>query len=208
MADTYTVYLLAGGSLGARPIAWTFTGDADVAAMQADATHGVTPGLGDMATQMVDDTVSPPAIVPITAPDPAILLALTKANRRAYIEAQRDAYIYGGVTYNGHPYQSDPRSQDNVRSWGIVTASGGTVPADFTWRDTANADVPFTASDITNLSAVMASWMTLQYELYWELKAQIDAAGSIDDVNKIVWAVTVRDLVWPFDDDDDDQYLE
>lgn len=117
-------------------------------------------------------------------------LALVKTGRKLDIEAWRDAACcapclvpVGGVS---HTWQADERSQA-LLSNAVNLAGAGVIPAPVVWRTADNINVTVTLADLKAIAATIAAQTQAAYTHSWNLKAQVDAAAAIADVQLIVW---------------------
>ena len=129
---------------------------------------------------------------PGNVPDPMYSGAELKAQKKAWITAKREEVINGGITFEGHTYQTDDRSRENVS--GLVAAMGAAVPlpANFIFRDANNVDVPMTSTTLAELGGTMIAHVNTAYKTSWTLKAAVDAldensASLQEDLDAIVW---------------------
>ena len=59
------------------------------------------------------------------------------------------------------------------------------LPANFTWRDMDNNDVPITEETIKAFATAMNAFMNDCYVASWDRKAQLDAATTIEEIRDI-----------------------
>ena len=109
-----------------------------------------------------------------------------KAKRDEITRACNDA-IDGGFEYDGHRYDSDSRSRQNITGLATALTAGVPLPEGFTWRDADNNDVPMEAQDIIALGAAAIQHVQACYDTSWDLKAQLDRKRSINGIREIKW---------------------
>lgn len=111
-----------------------------------------------------------------------------KALASKRVNADRERALSAGVTYGGSVYDSDNRSRANLTGAVAATQAGIPLPDRFTWRTSDNKDVPMTAVELVGLAAAMLSHVNAQYRRSWELKAQINAATTAEEVAAVKWS--------------------
>lgn len=120
----------------------------------------------------------------ITAEDK--LQAARQAKRDAITKACNGA-IDSGFEYNGHTYDSDSRSRQNITGLAAALTAGVPLPEGFTWRDADNNDVPMTAQDVIALGAAAIQHVQACYAISWDLKAAIERKRSIKGLEDVQW---------------------
>lgn len=130
---------------------------------------------------------------PGNTPDPMYSGAELKAQKRAWVAQKREEVINSGITFEGHTYQTDARSRENVS--GLVAAIGAAVPlpANFTFRDANNNDVAMTSTTLAELGGAMIAHVNTAYQTSWTLKAAVDAL----DENSATLQAELDAIVWP-----------
>ena len=114
-----------------------------------------------------------------------------RLKRRAFINAQRTYAISAGVEYNGLIYSTDAESRENLAAVYTGINDSYVLPEGFEWMTENNTKVPFTATDITELSHIILSHVNYQYQKSWLLKAAINAAETSDEINAIDWETVI-----------------
>lgn len=129
-------------------------------------------------------------------PDPAYSGASLKAAKKLEINTLRETALNGGIEFSGNDYDSDQRSRDNLSGIVAHLAGGGSLPSGspaFSWRTADNQNVVMDANTVKNLGAVMIDHVNTQYNISWDLKAQVDAISDSDpDIKSLLAAI-----VWP-----------
>lgn len=109
-----------------------------------------------------------------------------KDAKRAAINGWRDQARFSNVTAIGHVWQADANSQALLSS-SISLGADGTIPFPTVWRDIANENVAVTPADLRLIAQAIAVQTNNAYEHSWTLKAQVDAATTIAQVDAIQW---------------------
>lgn len=118
----------------------------------------------------------------ITAEDK---LEQAKIDKQAEINAAALKAIDAGFEHDGHVYDSDSRSQTNIIGTANAVQSGIPLPEGFTWRTQANVDVPMDGPGIIALGAALLAHVNECYATSWALKAEVDTATSVSDLEGI-----------------------
>lgn len=122
----------------------------------------------------------------LVVPPTAEALAAAKARQRQLIEQARDAARHANVTALGTEWQADALSQ-NLIGQAITLAQAGLLPPPV-WRDAANNDVAITSVfDLLQIAGAMAAATQAAYAKSWRLKAEIDAATTLAQVEAVQW---------------------
>ncbi|HEY6022316.1 MAG TPA: DUF4376 domain-containing protein [Candidatus Paceibacterota bacterium] len=104
----------------------------------------------------------------------------------AEIERKRDDITHTDVSALGTMWQADDRSQKLLVAAILLTQAGLPLPP--VWRDSFNNDMPVT--DISQLIAIanaMATQTQAAYLTSWQLKAQVNAATTVAEVDAVQW---------------------
>lgn len=113
-------------------------------------------------------------------------LSKAKLEKKAQVEAMRQANDASPIFYEGALFDADSKAQVNVMAWMVNISNGLTVPPDFVWRDASNIDHPADEAFITGLGAAMVQRGSLRYQQAWQQKAYIDTLTSISEVDNFV----------------------
>jgi len=115
-----------------------------------------------------------------------ILGERSKDIKKLQINQMRDTVCYAPVQALGHTWQADMRSQDLLNK-AISLASLG-LPLPTVWRDADNVGMPITSiADLLAIAGAIALQTQAAYELSWSLKAQVDAATNLEEVEMVQW---------------------
>ena len=112
-----------------------------------------------------------------------------KLEKRAEINAARDAAEQGGFFYMGKTFDSDVvsciRIQGAAQSM-QAAAMAEDVPT-ITWTCQDNSIIELTAQELLGLSVALAEWSNTCHQKATMLKAQIEAATSKEELENITW---------------------
>lgn len=137
-------------------------------------------GVGIGWTDNGDGTFTAPPVIVVT-------LQEAKDARTEYVNSERDKAINGGVAYGGNNYDTDSRSRENLTGVHTGVNDGYTLPVGFVWRTSDNVNVAFTKVEINGLAYVILDHVNVQYGTSWALKASIESATTVHEVNAVVW---------------------
>ena len=127
-----------------------------------------------------------------TPPPPSAeeLLELAKQEKLAQIRAKRDSLLEGSIEYKGHIFQT--REKDKLNINGAVTnlildIQSTKSISEIIWIDIHDERVSFTPNDFLIFASSVA-YQTQEITFKANtLKASIEAAKSVEEVEKIVW---------------------
>lgn len=112
-----------------------------------------------------------------------------KLEKRAEINAARDAAEQGGFFYMGKTFDSDVvsciRIQGAAQSM-QAAAMAEDVPT-ITWTCQDNSTIELTAQELMGLSVALAEWSNTCHQKATMLKAQIEAVTSKEELENITW---------------------
>jgi hypothetical protein len=113
-------------------------------------------------------------------------LVTVKATKIKQIESSRDAAILLDVTALGTQWQADDRSQKLLGD-ALTLATAG-LPLPSVWRDSFNNNLAITGiGQLLAIAGAMAVQTQSAYAKSWTLKAQVDAATTLAEVNAVTW---------------------
>ena len=109
-----------------------------------------------------------------------------KAEKRAEINTARDAAEQGGFEYMGKSFDSDQVSAQRISmaAQAMAIAPEGTT---ITWTCQDNTTIDLTAQELVGLVIALATWSNTCHEKATALKAQIEAAKTAEELEKITW---------------------
>lgn len=127
-----------------------------------------------------------------TPPPPSAeeLLELAKQEKLAEIRAKRDSLLEGSIEYKGHIFQT--REKDKLNINGAVTnlildMQSTKSISEIIWIDINDERVSFTPNDFLIFASSVA-YQTQEITFKANtLKASIEAAKSVEEVQKIIW---------------------
>ena len=123
---------------------------------------------------------------PDPAPQPlAPSLGERRAAALAKVNSLRDRAMGLGMTWNGHVWDSDTRSQANLSGVVSAVSVGVPLPEGFTWRTADNQDVPVTPAQLVEFGAHMMAFANAVYTRSWALKAEIAVASEPEAVDQL-----------------------
>jgi len=119
-------------------------------------------------------------------PDPVETLEDAKARRKRELNQERLQQIEGGLEWNGHTWDTDRQSRENLTAMVAYLNSGNPLPDGFTWRDADNVDVPLTKDEVIQFGAAMVQFANSVYKRSWAAKAAVDKATAPDEINTVL----------------------
>ena len=112
-----------------------------------------------------------------------------KTEKRAEINAARDAAEQGGFFYMGKTFDSDIVSC--IRIQGAAQSMQAAIMAEdvptITWTCQDNSTIELTAQELMGLSVALAEWSNTCHQKATALKAQIETATSEEELENISW---------------------
>lgn len=111
-------------------------------------------------------------------------LEVIKTAKIAELKAERDSKEVEPITYNGNLYDYDDKARERINAAIIALELQG-ANADIAWTTADNQDVSVTAADLRAIVAAVAVRSNLLHVAYRKAKAQVEAAGSADEVNAV-----------------------
>lgn len=124
------------------------------------------------------------SVYPKPAPTDAELLAAAKPAKIAALKAERDAAEVEPITYNGNRYDYDDKARERINA-AIIALSLQGEDASIDWTTADNADVKVTANDLRMVIATVAVRSNALHVKYRKAKAQVEVAGSAEEVNAV-----------------------
>jgi len=122
-----------------------------------------------------------------------------KTSKWNQINEYREVVLNRGLWYLGYLWNTDERSRQNITGVTAGIAAGIPLPADFTWRDMNNNNVPFTLQNTVTLAGLTMQYVNLVYNASWEMKNEVDALTSLEDIDAFV---VPEHPLWPNGDMD------
>lgn len=111
-----------------------------------------------------------------------------KAKKREEINQARDAAEQGGFEYMGKIFDSDQVSCQRIST---AAQAMSLMPASdenkITWTCQDNSTIELTAAELSGLVVALAAWSNTCHQRATKLKAQIEAAKTAEELEKITW---------------------
>ena len=107
-----------------------------------------------------------------------------KVQKLTELKATRDTLETEPVEYNGNHYDYDDKARDRVNAAIIALDITG---QSIEWTTADNTNVAVTAQDLRNIIAAVALRSNALHVKYRELKEQVLACSTAEEVAEIVW---------------------
>lgn len=111
-------------------------------------------------------------------------LEYAKQRKTAEFKARRDSQEVAPIEYNGHSYDYDSKARERINA-AIIAFDQQGADADIAWTTADDNDVTVTAADLRAVIAAVAVRSNALHVKYRKAKAQIEAAGSAEEVNAV-----------------------
>lgn len=111
-------------------------------------------------------------------------LEYAKQRKTAEFKARRDSQEVAPIEYNGHSYDYDSKARERINA-AIIALDQQGADADIAWTTADDNDVTVTAADLRAVIAAVAVRSNALHVKYRKAKAQIEAAGSAEEVNAV-----------------------
>lgn len=113
-------------------------------------------------------------------------LDLAKQEKRAEINAARNAAEQGGFEYMGKTFDSDQIAAQRISmaAQAMALAPEGTT---ISWTCQDNSIIDLTAAELQGLVAALAQWSNSCHQKATALKKLIDSAETVEGIAAIVW---------------------
>lgn len=118
----------------------------------------------------------------VTLPLPT--LQEIKAAKIAELKVQRDVAEVEPIIYQGYSFDYDSKARDRI-SAAIISLELQGANADIAWTTADNQDVSVTAADLRAIVAAVAVRSNALHVAYRTAKAQVEAAGTVDEVRAV-----------------------
>lgn len=109
-----------------------------------------------------------------------------KRHKIATLKMQRDKAEVEPIEYQGHSFDFDSKSYERITAAIYALDIPGAAPT-INWTLADNGSTPVTANNLRGVIAAAAARSDALHTTYRALKAQVQAAETVDDVNDIVW---------------------
>lgn len=107
-----------------------------------------------------------------------------KQRKIVELKRQRDTAEVTPIEYNGHSYDYDSKARERINA-AIIALDQQGADADIAWTTADDNDVTVTAADLRAVIAAVAVRSNALHVKYRKAKAQIEAAGSAEEVNAV-----------------------
>ena len=107
-----------------------------------------------------------------------------KEHKILTLKIQRDNLEVEPIAYNGHSYDYDSKARDRI-SAAIIALELQGEGATIEWTTADNADTPVTANDLKMIIAAVAARSNKLHTEYRTAKAQVEAAGTAEEVEAV-----------------------
>lgn len=107
-----------------------------------------------------------------------------KQRKTAEFKARRDSQEVAPIEYNGHSYDYDSKARERINA-AIIALDQQGADAEIAWTTADDNDVTVTAADLRAVIAAVAVRSNALHVKYRKAKAQIEAAGSAEEVNAV-----------------------
>ncbi len=111
-------------------------------------------------------------------------LEVIKQCKITELKYQRDTAEVAPIAYNGHSFDYDDKARDRINAAIIALELQG-EGAKISWTTADNEDVCVTAADLRAIVAAVAVRSNLLHIAYRKAKAQVEAAGTAEEVRAI-----------------------
>lgn len=111
-------------------------------------------------------------------------LEVIKQCKITELKYQRDTAEVTPIAYNGHSFDYDDKARDRINAAIIALELQG-EGAKISWTTADNEDVCVTAADLRAIVAAVAVRSNLLHIAYRKAKAQVEAAGTAEEVRAI-----------------------
>lgn len=107
-----------------------------------------------------------------------------KTAKIAELKAERDEAEVEPINYKGYSFDYDSKARDRI-SAAIIALELQGEGTDIAWTTADNQNVSVTAADLRAIVAAVAVRSNALHIAYRKAKAQVEAAGSADEVNAV-----------------------
>ena len=115
-------------------------------------------------------------------------LDIIKARKIYRLKDERDKKEVKPIEYNGNLFDYDDKARDRINAAIIaldVQTAQAKATASIDWTTADNQDVKVTADDLRMVIAAVAVRSNLLHIAYRKAKAQVEAAGTADEVRAV-----------------------
>lgn len=110
-----------------------------------------------------------------------------KASKIAEFKALRDSEEIADIEYNGNVYDYDDKARERLQIARQALVDGGAEDANIVWTTADNQRVTLTVQDFAGINSAVAYRSNSLHVKYNELKEQINACETVEEVEAISW---------------------
>jgi hypothetical protein len=121
------------------------------------------------------------------------ILGDVKVDKWNQINAYREVILNRGLWYLGYLWNTDERSRQNITGVTAGLGAGIGLPANFTWRDMNNNNVPFTQQQTVMLAGLTMAYVNMVYNASWTMKNEVDSMTTLAEID----AYLIPVQAWP-----------
>ena len=111
-------------------------------------------------------------------------LESVKEHKILTLKIQRDNLEVEPIAYNGHSYDYDSKARDRIAA-AIIALDVQGEGAKISWTTANNEDAVVTAQDLRMIIASVAARSNALHTAYRAAKAQVEAAGTAEEVEAV-----------------------
>ena len=112
-------------------------------------------------------------------------LEVIKQRKIEELKYRRDKAEVEPINYQGYSFDYDSKARDRIAA-AIIALDLQGEGADIAWTTADNQDVSVTAADLRAIVGAVAVRSNALHVAYRKAKAQVEAAGTADEVNAVV----------------------
>lgn len=123
--------------------------------------------------------------------DQSASLEATKARKWAEVKVARDAALAAGFTYDGSVFDSDDKSVTRLTGAAVLAmmATSAGQPYSASWTLADNSVRTLNATEMMAVGVAAGSYVQKVIDQGQALRQQLDAAATIDEVERVLWPV-------------------
>lgn len=125
----------------------------------------------------------------VVVSDGAMTVEAAKLRKWASIKNTRSQKEYGGFAWDGSSFDSDALAQSRIQGAVILAmqAAAAEQPFSITWTLSDNSTRVLTGAEMIAVGGALAQHVITLHEVAQDLRVQLDAAETIEDVDSVVW---------------------
>lgn len=151
---------------------------------EGEALLFVPAGTSDATHRVVDGTLVAGALDLRT-------LADRKAEKWSAIKRARSAFEFGGFTWDGSAFDSDPASQSRIQGAAQLAtlASLNGQPFSVQWTTADNSVRELSGHDVIQVGVALGAHVLASHAHGRQLRASIEAAQSSEELEQVSWQI-------------------